>query len=207
MSSFVRRKDGGRFAFQDSMPMRRQRRSPPPRSGGEGSGVGGASADSLPEEQADRPPTPDLESELCSPRTPPRARARGGRGAHCAHLRVLAARFARVLPGSFRPLQTEGAGNAGRPMRPIAACAEVVVVGTRVVRSHRQTPGIPRAMVYGLCRTLPGDRAFLSPSPAGISSRRLDAGVEASGPYDFAVRLTRRSSKAHQRPPHPIPHS
>ena len=26
------------------------------------------------------PPTPDLESELCSPRTPPRARARGGRG-------------------------------------------------------------------------------------------------------------------------------
>ncbi|HTB00131.1 MAG TPA: ATP-dependent DNA ligase [Bradyrhizobium sp.] len=58
----------------------------PPRSGGEGSGVGGASANSLPEkrvnslaeEQADRPPTPDLESELRSPRTPPLAALAGG---------------------------------------------------------------------------------------------------------------------------------
>src|ERR1700686_5582753 len=30
----------------------------PPRSGGEGAGVGGASANSLPEEQGDRPPDP-----------------------------------------------------------------------------------------------------------------------------------------------------
>jgi hypothetical protein len=40
--------------------------------------VGGASANSLAEQQADRPPTPDLESELCSPRTPPRALRVGG---------------------------------------------------------------------------------------------------------------------------------
>jgi hypothetical protein len=46
----------------------------PPRSGGEGSGVGGVSANSLPEEHADRPPTPNP--------SPPRARARGGRGDH-----------------------------------------------------------------------------------------------------------------------------
>jgi len=51
----------------------------PPRSGGEGSGVGGSAANSLSEERADTPPTPDLESELCSPRTPPRAaRVEGG---------------------------------------------------------------------------------------------------------------------------------
>src|SRR6202051_1658536 len=37
-------------------------------------------------------------------------------------LRDLAARYARVLPVNYRPLQSEGAGNAGRPMRPIAAC-------------------------------------------------------------------------------------
>jgi DNA ligase-1 len=43
----------------------------PPRSGGEGLGVGGASANSPPDEQADRPPTPDP--------SPPRAtRAEGG---------------------------------------------------------------------------------------------------------------------------------
>jgi DNA ligase-1 len=52
----------------------------PPRSGGEGSGVGGGAADSLrTEKRAEKPPTPDLESELCSPRTPPRAaRVEGG---------------------------------------------------------------------------------------------------------------------------------
>jgi hypothetical protein len=34
-------------------------------------------------------------------------------------LRDLAACFARALLVIFRPLQSEGAGNAGRPMRPI----------------------------------------------------------------------------------------
>jgi hypothetical protein len=33
-------------------------------------------------------------------------------------LRILAARFARVLPTMFRPFRKEGAGNAGRSMRP-----------------------------------------------------------------------------------------
>src|SRR6202048_456515 len=56
---------------------------PPPRvaRGGEGSGVGGGSANSRSlsgTESAEPPPTPDPESELRSPRTPPR---RGGRGA------------------------------------------------------------------------------------------------------------------------------
>jgi len=62
-------------------------------------------------------------------------------------IRILAACFARGLACSFGPLVSEGAGNAGRPMRPIAACAEIVELRTRVVRSHRKTPGIPRAMV------------------------------------------------------------
>jgi hypothetical protein len=46
-------------------------------------------------------------------------------------------------------------------------------------------------MVYGLFRALPGDRAFLSPSPRGVSSTKLDASVGASGPHGFAVRLKR----------------
>src|SRR4051794_29700894 len=45
----------------------------PPRSGGEGSGVGGVSAGATVSEFAAPPPTPDLESEPRSPRTPPRA--------------------------------------------------------------------------------------------------------------------------------------
>src|ERR1700688_4923730 len=49
------------------------------------------------------------------------------------------ARFGLLVP----PSSTEGAGNAGRPMRPIAACAEVVELSTRVVRSHRHHPAFP----------------------------------------------------------------
>src|ERR1700722_20311875 len=51
-----------------------------------------------------------------------------------------------------------------------------------------ESPGIPRTMVYGLLRALPGDRAFLSPSSAKVAFSKLDDGVEASGPHDFAVR-------------------
>ncbi|MDP3075290.1 MAG: ATP-dependent DNA ligase, partial [Bradyrhizobium sp.] len=50
----------------------------PPRRGAEGSGVGGLSAGLAGDELAETPPTPDLESELRSPRTPPRAMRVGG---------------------------------------------------------------------------------------------------------------------------------
>ena len=60
------------------------------------------------------------------------------------------------------------------------------------------TRHFPRNGFNGLLRTLPGDRAFLSPSPREtwlVRARlgrpafaRLDAGVEASGPHDFTVR-------------------
>ena len=53
-------------------------------------------------------------------------------------LRDPAARYARV----FQNLPPEeGAGNAGRPMRPIAACAMIVVERTRV---SQVTPGNTR---------------------------------------------------------------
>jgi hypothetical protein len=35
--------------------------------------------------------------------------------------------------------------------------------------------------------------------------RKLDAGVEASGPHDFAVRVSAARLQRHQRPPHPAP--
>jgi hypothetical protein len=67
-------------------------------------------------------------------------------------------------------------------------------------RGHRNHPAFPHAMALRLIRDLPGDRAFLSPSPRGnwssapgwarATSARLDAGIEASGPHDFAVRIS-----------------
>src|SRR6266849_4047109 len=64
----------------------------------------------------------------------------------------------------------------------------------------------PRNGFNGFLRALPGDRACLSPSsadmarqnPVGLAHlRKLDAGVEASGPHDFAVRGKHRPSAYH----------
>jgi hypothetical protein len=52
--------------------------------------------------------------------------------------------------------------------------------------------GIPCAIGFnGLLRGLPGDRAFLPPSPVRLRSNRhrVDISVEISGRHDFAVRL------------------
>jgi hypothetical protein len=71
---------------------------------------------------------------------------------------------------------------------------------------NRSNAGFPCAVVYGLLRALPGDRAFLPPSPPGsLIPEGLNAGIGASGPHDFAVRKFRRSSLAiarvHRIPP------
>ena len=73
-------------------------------------------------------------------------------------------------------------------------------------RSHRKSPGIPaRNGFNGFLRTLPGDRAFLSPSSAKTCFRELDASVEASGPHDFSVRVSAVRQKRRPRPSHPTP--
>ena len=52
-----------------------------------------------------------------------------------------------------------------------------------------ETPDIPRATVYGLSSCSPRRSGFLVTVAGGLL-RRLDAGVEASGPHDFAVRAS-----------------
>ena len=81
------------------------------------------------------------------------------------------------------------------------------VVNTRV--SHRRSPGNHPAFPHAMVLTV----SFVLSPVIGLSCHRhlarllakLDAGVEASGPHDFAVRISRHSSKAHPRPPHPAP--
>jgi hypothetical protein len=85
---------------------------------------------------------------------------------------------ARVCKNLVPPM-TEGAGNAGRSARPQprAQCRK----GTRQSPwSRRKRPAFPAQWFYGLFGTLPGDLAFLSPSPRGFprgltpASRRQD---------------------------------
>jgi hypothetical protein len=100
----------------------------------------------------------------------------------------------------------EGAGNAGRPMRPIAACAEVVGVSTRVSQVTPESPGIPHAMVLTASFVLsPAIGLFchrrprkLLPANLTPASRRQDHTTSPSASQ--RLRLWHR-----QRPPHPAP--
>ena len=101
------------------------------------------------------------------------------------------------------PLNTEGAGNAGRSTRPQP---RVQMKKAPRVSHHGHTGDIrhsPRNGFNGFLRGLPGDRAFLPPSPPrcrrvgpkGPTSpqhhRPVDTSVGVSGRHDFAVRETR----------------
>ena len=89
----------------------------------------------------------------------------------------------------FRPSPNRGRGEAGRPMRPIAACAMIVVERTRVSQVTPESPGTPRAVFYSLSRALPGDQTWDCHRHRQCLNRRLDASLEASGPHAFAVRF------------------
>ena len=88
-------------------------------------------------------------------------------------------------------------------MRPIAACAEVVELSTRVSQVTPETSGIPRAMVLTVSFALSSVTGFLATvAPEKLASQELDASVGASGPHDFAVRkvsaLVRCASSVHR---------
>src|SRR5450631_3103873 len=57
--------------------------------------------------------------------------------------RDLAARFARVLLSTCRPLQSEGVGNAGRPWHPRPRVHFVLVESTRATTSTPESPDVP----------------------------------------------------------------
>jgi len=96
---------------------------------------------------------------------------------------------------SSHPLQAEGAGNAGRPMRPQAAYAMVVVERTRVVRSHRFHPAFPAQWFTAYIALSPATGLFCHRRPWSCL-HELDTSVGVSGPHDFAVRIRRPRLKA-----------
>src|ERR1700692_171365 len=63
-------------------------------------------------------------------------------------------------------------------------------------RSHRKSPGIPARNGLRLISCSPRRSGFLVTVAGGMFPRRLYAGVEASGPHDFAVRRQALSSVA-----------
>jgi hypothetical protein len=96
------------------------------------------------------------------------------------------------------PSETKGRRECRAPNAPAASRVEK---NTRVSHhGHAGSPGIPRAMVLTVSFALsPVIGMFVTVIPKKLTSQELDAGVEASGPHDFAVRKVALSSGA---PPH-----
>src|ERR1700761_7070625 len=102
--------------------------------------------------------------------------------------RAFSRRDAPEFCGIVSPHSREGAGNAGCAVHPQSR-VELVTRGV-VTTGPPEHPAFPARWCYGLLRALPGDRAFLPPSPPGRLPRELDASVGASGPHDFAVHVS-----------------
>jgi hypothetical protein len=83
--------------------------------------------------------------------------------------------------------RTEGAGKTGHRLAPMV---RVQKKSTRQNHRYRRISGLPCAMVLRLIRDLPGDHAWLPPSPVRRLKRLhdLSACIGAPGPHDFAVR-------------------
>src|SRR3984893_3216885 len=99
-----------------------------------------------------------------------------------------------------------GRGECRVPAAPAASCAKCWWHTSVVTTVAPELPAFPHASGFnGLFRTLPGDRAFLSPSPAEFASADL---TPASRHQDHttspsACRCSRQQH--HPRPPHPAP--
>src|ERR1700729_784078 len=78
------------------------------------------------------------------------------------------------------------------------------------IQVQRKQSGLPCAMVLQLisCSPRRDQSLFVTVAPKKREPlANLTPAIGASGPHDFAVRFTRRSSKAHPRPSLPAPTS
>ena len=92
---------------------------------------------------------------------------------------------------------------------PGARCARSLVCKknkhTSVVTTVTpEQPGIPRAMVYGLLRALPGDHACLTPSPARLLADLTPAlGRQNHTTWPYApAPFVKSAARVHRIPPH-----
>jgi hypothetical protein len=121
------------------------------------------------------------------------------------HLRIPAAGFARVLQDRSALLENRGRREDRVRAAPAVSCANCTKKNAHEHTGSAETlrPS-PRNgfTAYNVLSLVTGFLATIAPEKR-LLLKGLDASIGASEPHDFAVRVTRRSSKAQSRPPHP----
>src|SRR6185437_13151643 len=95
---------------------------------------------------------------------------------------------ARVMPEAERPDHKRAQGMPDADRTRGLVCS---VESTRVRnRGYAEHAGIPCAMVYGLCRALPGVRALIATvAERNTCFAQLDLSIGRPGPHGFTVRV------------------
>jgi hypothetical protein len=126
-----------------------------------------------------------------------------------SHLRRAPAIPRHDLPGlclNVSRLEKTGRGECRVPAAPAASCAKCRKHTSVVTTSPPGSPGIPARNGFNGCFVLSPAIGLSCHRRLADTSARLDAGVEASGPHDLAVREPGASrQKRNPRPPHSAP--
>ena len=99
---------------------------------------------------------------------------------------ILAAPYARALPETYRPLQTEDAGKTGCALHPRSRVQCAQKSAHTSIQVQRRTPGLPCAMALRLMASSPRRTALLPPLRPGKSDASQVHGRQQRG-----VRTTR----------------
>jgi hypothetical protein len=122
------------------------------------------------------------------------------------HLRPLATQVAPELCLERVPQNKRAQGMPGARCTRGLVCKMHKGKHTRAYRFSGGNPAFPARWFYGLFRALPGDRAFLPPSPP--RSLLLENLTPASGRQDHTTSPSASSAArlaSPKRPPHPAP--
>ena len=125
--------------------------------------------------------------------------------AESSHARILAARRARAVQ-RFPHLEKQRAQGKPGARRTHSLACEIIKHTSVVTTGSPETPGLPCAMVLTVSFALsPVTGLSCHRSPVKVALHRLDASVGASGPRDFAVRVSAARLRRYPRPLHPAP--
>jgi hypothetical protein len=119
-------------------------------------------------------------------------------------LRDLAAHFARVLSGIFRPLENRGRRESR--MRAAPAVSRAICTKESAHEHTGSAENIRPSLRNGFTVSFvlsPVNGFVATVIPEKLASQELDASIGASGPHDFAVRISRARQSQLSRPPHP----